>query len=616
MKKLFKFCLSLFLALGFAFSLIGCRLLESSDSTSVNDPENVDATAPYDGNKVNQTQYNGITYLEEEFDYTALYEENYRAVVTVSVTNSVKSNKVPFVNAQAKEIGSGFIISDTGYVLTSLSLFGNSFEEIEGILYNGESSSLEFLAYSINCDIALLQFSDTALEMPDFVEFSNANDLEYGEYCAYIANISDDEDYFVALSEGVVSKPKNTDSDFSSYIDGYQGYESKITADYLVQTSITTNEGNEGAPLFDSDGKCAGIVTTKAQDTLTFRENYGYGMSFCIPSTAIYEFIESCVNDSSPNHDFSDLDINFPESTVQYNNYIANPDEVVSDKTDFFLRNFMSSSDTKVADATAVVDLIYQGQVDKQGGTVNYISNNFMNFTVNVLSANETGQHASSGSGFIISEDGYVITNLHVINAAADDEKENANEIVKLYPYVYCTFENGTYNGKKLAFEMKVVAYDKIQDMAVLKFVNEFRHYDMDKNLQVGFEKVCKLADYGALRLGEVVVAVGNALGYGASVTNGVVSMVSMAGYVDIYGHTFIQTDCPINSGNSGGPLFNSEGDVVGINSMGLPAYENISWAIPSDCIKEFIDLIQKNKSSRSVIIKDSILAASATYQI
>ena len=627
MKRIFKFCLSFIVAIGLAFSVVGCSVLDGlneRESAAKNNADESGPTAEYEGNKVNQSNYNGVTYLEEDFDYNALYEENYKAVVTVSVTGTVSNGF--FGAKEVTRVGSGFIISEAGYILTSASLIDklNNLSEIEAILYNGDAFSVQTqgITQAANLDIALMQFSEEfsyqdengqkMTGMPDVVEFSNSDDLEYGENCAYIATYSDSEDYFVSLAEGIVSKPKNTDSDFSDYINGKRGNEAYITADYLVQTSITSNEGNEGSALFDSEGKVAGVLTTKAEDIETYKRNNGYGMSFCVPSTAVYDFIEACAQDP----DYADLSVEIPESTKTEKNYISNPDEIIVQSENALSEKFESTSGTKIASDSAVVELAYQGETEKDGSLAKYITDNYQNFTVNVLTAVASGQHASSGSGFVISTDGYVITNLHVINSSLDESGENnPNNVVTLYPYVYCTFENGTYDGKIVSFAMEVVSYDKQRDMALLKFKNEFKHYDQSGNLVDGFEKICKLADYSDLRAGEPVVALGNALGYGSSVTNGVVTLIESEVDYQFYAHMFIETDTPINSGNSGGALFNAQGYVVGINSMGAPSYENVSWAIPTDCITSFLDQTKQLRSSATIVIVNQTLAQSVTYQ-
>lgn len=623
MKKTGKFCISLILIFIISFSMVGCLI----DSTDTDDgAQSSETSSAYDGNVVNEITYHDLTTAIENFDYSQIYEENYKAVVSISVSGVYESQSF-FGSTKTQdvfEIGSGFIIDADGYVLTAFSLFDyiTQLTEVKGYLFDGSSYTLEFLAYSINCDIALLRFTETVsytdesgqsqTGMPDVVEFANSDNLEYGENCAYIATVSDDEDFFVSISEGIVSKPKNTASDFSRYINGYPNYEKYITTEYLIQTSITTNQGNEGCALFDSDGAVVGILSKSAESTTTFSSNSGYGMSFCVPSTTIYEFIEACQKDE--NKDYSDLSIDIGESSYVQKNYIANS-ETLKIKSDSVANNFYRNTGFKIVSTSDVVELNYQGNIEKDSSLANYIADNYQNFTVNVYSADSKGNSSGAGSGFIISSDGYVITNLHVVNIAASNQADNANQNVTLAGAVYCGFENGLIDNNKVVFETDIVAYDKVQDIAILKLKNTFKHYNEEAILQEGFEKICKFADYTKLCAGENVVAIGNALGYGSSVTNGVVSLVAMSAYKTTYGHEFIQTDCPINSGNSGGALFNCDGLVVGINSMGAPSYENVSWAIPSDCVTEFLDAVKLLKDSTSVFIVNATLASGVSYQ-
>ena len=135
------------------------------------------------------------------------------------------------------------------------------------------------------------------------------------------------------------------------------------------------------------------------------------------------------------------------------------------------------------------------------------------------------------GSGFIVSKDGYIVTNHHVI--------DNAEEIMV-----------GLNNSKK--FEAKVIGFDKKTDLALLKI-------DADYDL-----KYVEFGDSTNSRIGEWVIAVGNPFGLGGSVSVGIISADGRdisSGNFD----NFIQTDAAINKGNSGGPLFNVDGQVVGV---------------------------------------------------
>ena len=171
-----------------------------------------------------------------------------------------------------------------------------------------------------------------------------------------------------------------------------------------------------------------------------------------------------------------------------------------------------------------------------------------------------TERKASSlGSGFIIKENGMVITNNHVI-AGADDI------LIKV-------------NSKE--YKAKVVGADPYMDIAVLKMQTK------DKFKTVAFGNSDKA------RVGDWVVAIGNPFGLGGTVTSGIVSArnrdIGMTRYDD-----FIQTDASINQGNSGGPLFNLKGEVVGINTAiiapGQSGSIGIGFAIPSNAASKIID--------------------------
>ena len=157
----------------------------------------------------------------------------------------------------------------------------------------------------------------------------------------------------------------------------------------------------------------------------------------------------------------------------------------------------------------------------------------------------------SLGSGFIISADGYIMTNAHVV--------DNADKII-----VRLTDQR--------EFKAKVIGADKRTDVALLKIE------------ATGLPKVTQ-GDPNTLKVGEWVLAIGSPFGFDSSVTAGIVSgkgrSLQQENYVP-----FIQTDVAINPGNSGGPLFNMKGEVVGINSQIYSrsgGYMGLSFAIPID---------------------------------
>ncbi|MBZ0144348.1 MAG: DegQ family serine endoprotease [Rhodocyclaceae bacterium] len=161
----------------------------------------------------------------------------------------------------------------------------------------------------------------------------------------------------------------------------------------------------------------------------------------------------------------------------------------------------------------------------------------------------------SLGSGFIISQDGYILTNAHVV--------ESADEITVKFT-------------DKREFKAKVIGSDKRTDVALIKIEAS------------GLPSV-KMGDPARLRVGEWVVAIGSPFGFENSVTAGIVSAKGRSLPQENY-VPFIQTDVAINPGNSGGPLFNMKGEVVGINSQiysRTGGYMGVAFAIPIDVAME-----------------------------
>ena len=179
--------------------------------------------------------------------------------------------------------------------------------------------------------------------------------------------------------------------------------------------------------------------------------------------------------------------------------------------------------------------------------------------------------YKATGSGFIISSDGYILTNYHVI--------EGYQKVT------VATYDQETYDAE-------VIGYDEGSDIAVLKIEAE--------NLTP-----VKLGDSSVLRVGETVYAIGNPLGeLTFSLTKGIVSALSRnikTGSGASIG--LIQTDCAINSGNSGGALFNEKGEVIGITNAKYSAsgysseaeIDNIGFAIPINSVKRIVSSIVEN---------------------
>ncbi len=188
----------------------------------------------------------------------------------------------------------------------------------------------------------------------------------------------------------------------------------------------------------------------------------------------------------------------------------------------------------------------------------------------------------SQGSGVIYSEDGYIITNYHVIQDAMNASGAQASTI-----YVYLSDDADT------GISAKVIGYNSTADLAVLK---------IEKTGLTAIE----LANSDELKVGEMAIAIGNpgGLDYMSSVSSGIVSGLNRTSLSDS-GIGYIQTDAAINPGNSGGALVDSEGKLIGINTAKISAedYEGMGFAIPSNTVKEICDNIIANKDVKKAYI-------------
>jgi len=171
----------------------------------------------------------------------------------------------------------------------------------------------------------------------------------------------------------------------------------------------------------------------------------------------------------------------------------------------------------------------------------------------------------SQGTGFIISEDGYIVTNYHVMegaNAATVISSDNENHLVIL------------------------VGFDQELDLALLKIEGNYNKLELENSNNV--------------QVGEKVIAIGNPLGLQFSVSQGIISAISREGPNGL--DAYIQTDAALNPGNSGGPLINTEGKVVGINNFKLGDSESLGFALESNFIRGGINEIALENLGRTLI--------------
>lgn len=185
---------------------------------------------------------------------------------------------------------------------------------------------------------------------------------------------------------------------------------------------------------------------------------------------------------------------------------------------------------------------------------------------LNIEGLPEMRQRGAVGSGFIISEDGYVITNNHVV-AGADEIQVSLND--------------------RRVFDAEVIGLDEPSDLALLK-------------VAAGELPYVSFGDSDSIRVGDWVLAIGSPFGLEFSAAAGIVSAQgrSVPGRSSYNYMSFIQTDVAINQGNSGGPLFNLQGEVIGINSQILSSTggsNGISFSIPSNVARNVVDQLREN---------------------
>jgi len=179
--------------------------------------------------------------------------------------------------------------------------------------------------------------------------------------------------------------------------------------------------------------------------------------------------------------------------------------------------------------------------------------------TVVLIEPEKSRKEIEGGSGFIVDKNGLILTNRH-------------NVLDKTQRYFAITYDNKKH-------PLKILSRNDQNDVAILKITDK------------GVFSEIKLADSSKLQLGEEVFAIGNALGFKDTVSQGIIS--GLARTVESI-KNLIQTDAAINPGNSGGPLIDAAGEVIGINSVMIAEAENIGFAIPINEAKKDLEDIKK----------------------
>lgn len=229
-------------------------------------------------------------------------------------------------------------------------------------------------------------------------------------------------------------------------------------------------------------------------------------------------------------------------------------------------------SNTAVFAANKILPSIVGIQV-----TYKATSNSFFSF-----GSPTTTEATATGSGIIISDDGYIVTNNHVVDSSS------SNSSYSYYSLSDATSVKVKLYGSDETYDAKIVGKDSQTDLAVLK---------IEKTGLTAAE----FADSDQAVVGEFAMAVGSPLGLDTTVTTGIISAVNREVESDGTKYVCIQTDAAINSGNSGGALVNSEGKVIGINTLKLSGsgVEGIGFAIP---INSTLDVISQLKDHNKVL--------------
>ena len=258
------------------------------------------------------------------------------------------------------------------------------------------------------------------------------------------------------------------------------------------------------------------------------------------------------------------------------------------------LGNDSTSSNT--SSSSQVTGLVDQVSLSNYSDTAVYAANKILPSIVgikieynvtsmfSIFGGNQTSTATATGSGIIISEDGYILTNNHVVSSS---ESESYYQVSQATKVTVTLFDDDT------EYEAKIVGTDEETDLAVIK---------IDKT---GLTKA-EFADSDSIKVGEFAMAVGSPLGLQSSVTCGIVSAVNRE-VTDTDGKTYtlIQTDAAINAGNSGGALVNSEGKVIGVNTLKLTGedVEGMGFAIPINSTTDISSqLIEFSKVRRPYI--------------
>jgi S1-C subfamily serine protease len=243
------------------------------------------------------------------------------------------------------------------------------------------------------------------------------------------------------------------------------------------------------------------------------------------------------------------------------------------DMTENILRNEMEKSDAEIqsniqikfsqlTDSLISVEDSLEMEISKISARASADFSGIIQQTVNSVVSIRT--NVAQGTGFVVSE-GYVVTNAHVLSGAL--------------------FAEAITSDRK-EYSTELVGYDTNLDLAVLKIKADYPPLEFE--------------DSENIQIGEKVIAIGNPLGLSFSVSEGIVSGVNRLGENGL--NAYIQTDAALNPGNSGGPLINTNGKVIGINNFKLTGGESLGFALESDYIVSGINQITIQAMNQTIL--------------
>ena len=314
------------------------------------------------------------------------------------------------------------------------------------------------------------------------------------------------------------------------------------------------------------------VVTSNPYNTKKVKTKSGFGKSvllpFCSGVVGCAVVIGTCFGVPSIRSEI----LNGINGTSNIQNTSNNNNSSSGYVSQISLENY---SDTAVYAANKILPSIV-------GIKVEYTVNNPV---LSMFGQSSNSTATATGSGIIISEDGYILTNNHVISTESNNS--NSYQISEANKITVTLFNDTT------EYEATIVGKDEETDLAVIKIDKT----DLPK---------AEFADSDSIKVGEFAMAVGNPMGMDSTVTCGIVSAVNRE-VTDSDGKTYtlIQTDAAINAGNSGGALVNSEGKVIGINTLKLEGtgIEGLGFAIPINSTTDITSqLIEYSKVKRPYI--------------